>query len=349
MGTCIPREAFASVRSKFRELLDELEKERGEIGRARKDLNDFLQRFPFRSNPERIDDLRPEDLYSPGRGDYFFYYVEFRLRPLGRIGLGSAMPWKEAARNIDVFKSLLKKIVDDSIPLHEKIDSEECERLRGWGGDRTIVKKIVSLYYLDDIVPIFLTGMLETIVSSLNLWECVKEVAKRFGKPYSRLSTGEKFEVLNEVLLSLKRSVDELKGLDNAIYGYFLSIAYCRRRPRPLEVEHAPANIPPLVFEPANEFEVIALFCRYHLDLGFPYILKLNPQGFPDATVIDMDRNTRTIEFELRSSNFVEHRHDPDKVDYIVCWVDDLPEGNELKKKVIELKSRLKKAGASPS
>lgn len=351
MTTSIPDSVVSFVKSRFSELRSKIEKVKRGVEREKRYLKKFLERFPFRSHPERIDELKPEDVYNPGLKDYFFYYLEFKLRLLGKIRLGSAIPWEEAAKKIDVFKSLLKKVVDDSLQLHKKIDAEECEALKGWGGDRTIVKKIVSLYYLDDVIPVFSTKVLEDNVSSLNLWEYARSVAKDlFSKPYSELSVGEKFETLNKVLLTLKEAVEELKGIDNPLYMHFLRLLVITPRARPLtSVESNPINIPPLIFEPANEFEVLALFAKYHRELGFPYILKLNPQKFPDAVVIDWKRAQVHIEFELRSSLFIEHRHDPSKVDYIVCWIDDLPENIGLKKKVIELKAKLGGTGGTPS
>jgi hypothetical protein len=49
------------------------------------------------------------------------------------------------------------------------------------------------------------------------------------------------------------------------------------------------------------------------------------------------------VEFELSASNFIAHKHDPSRCDYIVCWENDLAE-EELKAlagKIIALKDRL--------
>jgi len=44
------------------------------------------------------------------------------------------------------------------------------------------------------------------------------------------------------------------------------------------------------------------------------------------------------IKFEYATSDFKQHGHDPRECDYIVCWIDNLPEDDELKEKVISLK-----------
>ena len=45
---------------------------------------------------------------------------------------------------------------------------------------------------------------------------------------------------------------------------------------------------------------------------------------FPDAVVMDQDGELRRIEFEYRLSNFLQHRHDLSKCDFIICWKDYL-------------------------
>jgi len=89
----------------------------------------------------------------------------------------------------------------------------------------------------------------------------------------------------------------------------------------------------------------VFLFGVYHEELGFPHIIKISSR-FPDATVIDSSGNTRTIEFEYLASNFKEHQHPPDKCDYIVYWINNLPEEDELRDKVISLKEFLEERHA---
>ena len=80
-------------------------------------------------------------------------------------------------------------------------------------------------------------------------------------------------------------------------------------------------------------------------ELDFPYILKVK-SDYPDAVVIDKSGEAKTIEFELFASNFIDHKHDPDKCDYIICWENDLVESEDrqakaLERKIMTLKERL--------
>jgi hypothetical protein len=85
-------------------------------------------------------------------------------------------------------------------------------------------------------------------------------------------------------------------------------------------------------WEPGNEAEVCILFgllmplCHEELEkLGYPcselYIDEF-PGTYPDCTLLVDGRELR-VEFELYSSNFVEHDHDPEKCDLVVCWKQD--------------------------
>lgn len=341
----IPEHVLDNVRSRLRIYSDDIEKWKEELAQCNNYYREFLERFPFHREPGRIDLIKKENLYNPESGDkdYFFYYVEHKLRCRGSISVGSARPWIEAAEKIDVFKKLLRKILDPNISLHEKIDAEECNELGGWGGDRHIVKKIISLYNPENVVPVFNTAHLEKLIELLNLGDIVEKYSiHRFGRRIQELTLGEKYEVYNDVLLALKNSIDEMKSWDNVIYMYFLCETYELKSLLEKGEESRrskPTCLGPLLFPPKNELEVIVLFTRFCEELGFPYILELYQSKYPDARVIDKDRNVKTIEFELYASNFIEHRHDPDIVDYIICWENDLPEDHELQPKIKELKT----------
>ena len=85
-------------------------------------------------------------------------------------------------------------------------------------------------------------------------------------------------------------------------------------------------NVPGLVHAPVNEMGVVYLFGTLAEKLGFR-VESFNPTGFPDCEA--RRRSTKgtwqrvRIEFEYRSSNFLDHRHDIAKCDVIVCWVHD--------------------------
>lgn len=101
-------------------------------------LKEFRRKYPFRDDPESINRLTPDDLFKVGE-DYFFRWIEHTLRPLGSITLGSAAVWRNACRQIEDFKDLLRIAVSDR-PLAEKVDAP-WDRISGMGGDRHIAKK----------------------------------------------------------------------------------------------------------------------------------------------------------------------------------------------------------------
>jgi len=78
---------------------------------------------------------------------------------------------------------------------------------------------------------------------------------------------------------------------------------------------------------PENEQGVVYLFADYarHNRLKVSRI----QASYPDAVVRRRDatgEKSFRIEFEFRASNFRLHRHDPKKVDWIVCWENDWPD-----------------------
>ncbi len=80
----------------------------------------------------------------------------------------------------------------------------------------------------------------------------------------------------------------------------------------------------PMEYAPVNELGVVFLFSHVAKRLQFR-IVKIQPQ-FPDCLAHrragDTERPCR-IEFELRSSSFRAHGHDPMGCDIIVCWHHD--------------------------
>lgn len=102
----------------------------------------------------------------------------------------------------------------------------------------------------------------------------------------------------------------------------------------------APIDFRGLRHAPINEQGVVFLFGMVCHDLGLQ--VEAVQSGFPDCVAkraIDHrgDRWQQVrIEFEYRSSNFVEHGHDPNGCDVIVCWLDDWP---DCPLQVIELRT----------
>jgi len=95
-------------------------------------------------------------------------------------------------------------------------------------------------------------------------------------------------------------------------------------------------NFRGLVYSPMNENGVIFLFGKVMEDLNM-YIEEIKP-GFPDCIgrrFTGKGWERVAIEFEYKSSNFLQHGHNPDECDIIVCWEHDW---DDCPIEVIELK-----------
>jgi hypothetical protein len=112
------------------------------------------------------------------------------------------------------------------------------------------------------------------------------------------------------------------------------------RRPIMLDrpVYGAPMLATPLCHVPINEMGVVYLFGAMAWELGF--MVTRIQREFPDCEAMremDLDQWQRVwIEFEWESRNFLEHQHDPEKCDLIVCWRHNWP---ECPLEVVELSS----------
>lgn len=83
-------------------------------------------------------------------------------------------------------------------------------------------------------------------------------------------------------------------------------------------------NFRGLVYAPLNENGVVFLFGRVADDLHM-YIEEIKP-GFPDCVArrfTGKGWERVLIEFEYSSSNFRQHKHDPNDCDIVVCWEHD--------------------------
>jgi hypothetical protein len=94
--------------------------------------------------------------------------------------------------------------------------------------------------------------------------------------------------------------------------------------------------------EPENENGVILLFGYLLPKLGI--VCERSSSGFPDAIFRKVDKNGKVeikrVEFEFKSSNFIQHGHNIKKCDLIVCWENDWP---NCPIKIISLKDLLSK------
>jgi len=77
----------------------------------------------------------------------------------------------------------------------------------------------------------------------------------------------------------------------------------------------------PLLFEPRNEYETIALFCILAEKLG--YKIKSIKSEFPDAILIKDDLEV-LAEYEYLSSNYLQHGHPLEFNGIIICWRKDV-------------------------
>jgi len=305
------------------------------IEEGKQQLKIFLERYPFREKPELIDSLTAEKIYHPGSNDYFFLWIEHKTRSLGAIFAYGGKVYPNAVEKIEQFKQLLEVLVDENKTIREKIDYD-CG-IRGFGGDKLIAKKILYCYFNEAIIPIFKTEDLEHFCKKLNINYEI-EATKLYGKPYKNLTTGEKYELLNGLLMEFKRQY--FPTLDNPLFTRLLYETF-PRTPKEQEEERTiparPLQKFGLLFEPQTEQEVVYLFSQLHRELDFPYIIKFQ-KDFPDVIVLDKNREPKKIEIEKFASDFIAHRHPPEECDFIVCWENDLTEIPEKFPQIIPLK-----------
>jgi hypothetical protein len=310
-------------------------KEKKETDEALHALDQFVKRYPYRKLPEEIENLTSEKLYRVGSDDYFFLWIEHKTRRLGAIFTYGGKTYPNAVEKLPLFKSLLKIIVDDKKDIQAKIDAD-WDQIRGFGGDRLIAKKILFCYYPEAVLPIFKTDHLELFARKLDI-DYESQSIEQTGKTYANLTVGEKYQLLNALLIAFQSA--HLGNLDHIIFSYALyhnadtqkaGTAVSREASKPLSRLG-------LLFTPRYEQEVLYLFCVFHKDIGFPYIQTIH-EAFPDVTAIDNDRNSVRIELEVFASDFLAHKHDAKACEYIVCWENDLVDMPQPFPEVLSLK-----------
>lgn len=272
--------------------------------------------------------MTPDDLFKKGE-DYFFRWIEFKLRPLGRIALGSATVYRNACNQLEDFKDLLHITVDEEKSLAEKVDAP-WQRISGMGGDKHIAKKIISCYD-DNALHIFKTSDLEYF---FNMFVGRQKLPSN----YDNMSLGEKYQFLTQSLLNIKESLAETKEWDNAYFMRFLYEMFTppRAPPGPAPTPQ-PLNKLGLLFEPQTHEEMMFLFSKIHEKIGFPYITKIQKE-YPDVFALDNDRTVKRIEIETFASQF---DHDPKGCNFIVCWENDLETVPEDWPEIVQLKNYL--------
>lgn len=80
-----------------------------------------------------------------------------------------------------------------------------------------------------------------------------------------------------------------------------------------------------MIWAPGSELEVVLLFALLPY-LGKNYLIDECRGQFPDCILKTKDGQEMRAEFELFSSHFKDHGHDPTQCDVIVCWKHNWPE-----------------------
>lgn len=83
-----------------------------------------------------------------------------------------------------------------------------------------------------------------------------------------------------------------------------------------------------------NEADFARWFRKNYKKIGFNAIIKDNKDRFPDFIMLEGDKEVR-VELEIKSSNFLLHKHPISEVDKILCIKKDI----ELSIPIVELKN----------
>jgi hypothetical protein len=85
-----------------------------------------------------------------------------------------------------------------------------------------------------------------------------------------------------------------------------------------------PPDFRGLLWAPSYEQEVVLLFGLLLPYLDEAYAIEECSEAFPDCRLLrSRDSLLLRVEFELYSSRFRDHKHDPSQCDMIVCWKHD--------------------------
>lgn len=306
-----------------------------DVREAKRQLSEFAKRFPLRTRPSSIEDLKASDVYEKGSKDSFFYWVQFGTSYVGGIKVW-ASTLENAKTKLDELGKLLKTAADDSLSLHEKVDAP-WDGIKGFGADRHIAKKIITLLYPEKTLGVFSTPHFEHFASKLGL-DPNLATRELFREDYESSTVGEKFEGFNHLFFKWRN--EHAPEVDILALKAFLYTEFPVPAPETVPERAGVLGVTGLLFEPENEMGVVSMFSEYHHKLGFPFIVKIQ-NGFPDATVIDSEGQPVAIEFEHKASNFILHGHPLGICDLVVCWENDLG-SRTIEPDILALKDRIK-------
>jgi hypothetical protein len=167
-----------------------------------------------------------------------------------------------------------------------------------------------------------------------------KPYTKRWGS--IQMALDEAIKRANEGIIDIKDDEINIEIDDYKKIRY--ENGFIKNKKKTKEIFGQPIDFRGLRFAPINEQGVVYLFGMISSEIGF-YIESIRT-GFPDCEgkrCFDKKNNLWEhvkIEFEFKSSNFIQHGHNPDECDVIVCWQNDW---NDCPIEVIELKEEIRK------
>lgn len=180
-------------------------------------LKEFNEKYPFRKNPKKIEDLTSQDLFIgiSNKMGKFFYWIVYGLEGLGSLNL-YVQVYREASISLETFKELLYTVVDPKISLAEKVDAP-WENIKGMGLDKHLAKKIICSFNTN-LIPIFNTKHLEHYFNNIIGRD-------KYPPDYKLFTLGDRYEFLMDNLLKVKNNLYETKSWENVKYSTFLYVS----------------------------------------------------------------------------------------------------------------------------
>jgi len=177
-------------------------------------LKEFNEKYPFRKNPNRIEDLTSQDLFIgiSNKMGKFFHWIVYGLEGLGSLNL-RAQVYREASNSLETFKELLYTVVDPKKSLAEKVDAP-WENIKGMGLDKHLAKKIICSFNTN-LIPIFNTKHLEHYFNNIIGRD-------KYPPDYKLFTLGDRYEFLMDNLLKVKNDLNETKRWEYVKYSTFL-------------------------------------------------------------------------------------------------------------------------------